>query len=86
MGRRGEARKGSQAPAGGVSSSARDMAHWVRLQLGNGKFDGKQAIGEDALAETRQPLIFAGPAPVMGGPSFMVWDGSCAMTRRGESA
>ena len=30
----------AQAPAGGVSSSARDLAQWLRLELGNGVYDG----------------------------------------------
>ena len=39
----------AQAPAGGVSSSARDLSNWMRLELANGKFDGKQLIGEAHL-------------------------------------
>ncbi|MBV9359411.1 MAG: serine hydrolase, partial [Chloroflexi bacterium] len=31
----------AQSPAGGVSSSARDVAQWLRLQLGGGTFQGK---------------------------------------------
>src|SRR2546430_8903860 len=31
----------AQSPTGGVSSSVNDLAKWLRLQLGNGKFDGK---------------------------------------------
>ncbi|MCE9534311.1 MAG: serine hydrolase [Planctomycetes bacterium] len=50
-------RPDAQSPAGGASSSARDMAQWVRLHLGNGKFDGKQVIGAKALAETHRPQI-----------------------------
>jgi CubicO group peptidase (beta-lactamase class C family) len=49
----------AQSPAGGASSSARDMAQWVRLQLGNGTFEGEQVISEDALAQTHQPHILA---------------------------
>ncbi|MCC6928140.1 MAG: serine hydrolase [Gemmatimonadaceae bacterium] len=32
------------APAGSINSNVRDMAQWVRLQLGRGKFAGKQLI------------------------------------------
>lgn len=60
----------AQSPAGGVSSSARDMAQWLRLQLGNGSFEGKQLVGKDALEETHQPLILRGPNPITGRPSF----------------
>jgi CubicO group peptidase (beta-lactamase class C family) len=47
----------AQSPAGGVSSTARDLAQWVRLQLGGGKFNGKQLIADAALAETHRPQI-----------------------------
>ena len=36
-------------PAGGLSSSVRDLAQFVRLQLGAGKVDGKQVIDPAAL-------------------------------------
>ena len=41
-----------QAPAGGVSSSARDMARWMQLHLGKGCLDGKPIIPEQALGQT----------------------------------
>jgi CubicO group peptidase (beta-lactamase class C family) len=47
----------AEAPAGGVSSSARDLAQWVRLQLNAGKWNGKQLIDANALAETHKPQI-----------------------------
>ncbi len=59
-----------QSPAGGASSTARDLAKWVHLQLGNGKFDGKQLIKEDALEPTHAPLVDRGKNPVTGAPSF----------------
>ena len=46
-----------QSPAGGVSSTVRDMAQWMRLQLGNGTIDGKQVISAEALGETHVPQI-----------------------------
>ena len=48
------------APAGGVSSTAGDMAKWVRLQLGRGKFEGRQVIAAGALAETHRPQVISG--------------------------
>ncbi|MFH8933865.1 serine hydrolase [Streptomyces griseosporeus] len=51
----------AQSPAGGVSSSARDMAVWLRLQLANGKLDGKQIIDADALQRTHWPQSVANP-------------------------
>jgi CubicO group peptidase (beta-lactamase class C family) len=51
-----------QSPAGGVSSSARDMAQWLRLQLGRGTLDGKEVIAAKALDETHRPQIVNNPA------------------------
>jgi CubicO group peptidase (beta-lactamase class C family) len=45
----------AQSPAGGVSSSAHDMAQWMRLQLAGGRVDGRQVIAAAALAETHRP-------------------------------
>lgn len=44
-------------PAGSVMSSARDMGNWVRFQLGDGTFEGKQLAAADALEETHTPQI-----------------------------
>ena len=51
----------AEAPAGGVSSSARDLAEWVRLQLSGGKWNGKQIIDANALAETHKPQVCRNP-------------------------
>ncbi|MFP3991193.1 serine hydrolase [Streptomyces sp. E11-3] len=51
----------AQSPAGGVSSTARDMTKWLRLQLGNGKFGGRQLVDGAALAETHLPHIVSNP-------------------------
>jgi CubicO group peptidase (beta-lactamase class C family) len=59
-----------QSPAGGVSSSLNDVAKWMRLQLGNGKFDSKQIVDEKALLETRHPHMLTGFSPFTGLPSF----------------
>jgi CubicO group peptidase (beta-lactamase class C family) len=45
----------AQAPAGGASSTARDLARWLRLLLADGTFDGKPVIAAEALAETFKP-------------------------------
>lgn len=42
----------AQTPAGGASSSVRDMAQWIRLQLGQGMIDGTQVIDAGALGMT----------------------------------
>lgn len=59
-----------QSPAGGVSSNARDLAQWMRLQLGNGKYNGKQLIDADAIAETHVPHMQLGKNPVTGTQVF----------------
>ncbi|RUT96087.1 DUF3471 domain-containing protein, partial [Mesorhizobium sp. USDA-HM6] len=60
----------AQAPAGGVSSTARDLAQWVRLVIGNGVYAGKTLIAADALAQMHVPLMTRGKNPVSGGESF----------------
>ena len=39
------------APAGSINSNVVDMAQWVRLQLGNGKYQDKQLISSAAIKE-----------------------------------
>lgn len=51
----------AQAPAGGVSSTARDMSRWLRLQLADGTLDGKRIIPADTLARTHVPEIVSQP-------------------------
>jgi CubicO group peptidase (beta-lactamase class C family) len=60
----------AQAPAGGVSSTANDMARWLRLLLGDGTVDGRALIPAAALQEARKPRMSLGPSPVTGGPNF----------------
>jgi CubicO group peptidase (beta-lactamase class C family) len=57
----------AEAPAGGVSSTVRDMVQWLRLQLGNGKYNGQQLIAGPALDETHRPQIvsFIPPDPAI---------------------
>ncbi len=59
-----------QSPTGGVSSSVNDLAKWLRLQLGNGKFDGKQVVDNDALVETHHPQMLTGFNPFTQLPTF----------------
>jgi CubicO group peptidase (beta-lactamase class C family) len=51
----------AQSPAGGASSTVRDMTKWMRLQLGDGTFEGRQVVDADALAETRLPHMLNAP-------------------------
>ena len=51
----------AQAPAGGVSSTVRDLAEWMRLELAQGAHNGDQVIHPDAIAASHDPLISRGP-------------------------
>lgn len=42
---------GAGAPAGAINSSARDMAEWLRLMLGEGVFEGKRLVSEKNFKE-----------------------------------
>jgi CubicO group peptidase (beta-lactamase class C family) len=50
----------TEAPAGGVSSSARDMAQYLRLHLRKGEYEGRVVIAPAALAETTSPQVPTG--------------------------
>ncbi|MCU1572272.1 MAG: serine hydrolase, partial [Micrococcaceae bacterium] len=52
----------AEAPAGGASSSLKDLTQWLRLQLGNGSYKGEPVIDPDALQTTRVPHAISGPA------------------------
>ena len=43
------------APAGSINSTVMDMAQWVRLQLGEGKFAGKQLISAGNFKQLHTP-------------------------------
>jgi CubicO group peptidase (beta-lactamase class C family) len=58
----------AESPAGGVSSSARDLAQWMRLQLAGGAYNGKQIVDRQALLETHKPQVCRNPEAA---------DGSC---------
>lgn len=42
-------------PAGAINASARDMAHWLRLQLNGGAYAGRQIIAAAAAQEMHLP-------------------------------
>jgi CubicO group peptidase (beta-lactamase class C family) len=54
------------APAGSISSSARDLSKWVMMQLNNGSLNGQQIIPSSVIAETRKPHSILGN----GGPIY----------------
>lgn len=43
--------------AGDINSTIEDMARWVRLQLGNGRFEGNPLVSPENLAFTRTPKV-----------------------------
>jgi CubicO group peptidase (beta-lactamase class C family) len=42
-------------PAGSINAGARDLAQWLRMQLGGGTFEGKKIVSAATLAETHTP-------------------------------
>ena len=60
----------AQAPAGGINSTARDLAEWMRLELADGKYDGKQLIAAGAIEATHTPVMSRGIHPITGLPNF----------------
>src|SRR5215217_7371335 len=64
------------APAGAINSSARDMAQWVRLMLGNGMFDGRRFVSEKGFDELiRKQINIAGPVDYGLGWFLRQWNG-----------
>src|SRR5690606_25039091 len=55
-----ERKPDAQSPAGGVSSTVRDMSNWLIMQLNEGRFEGTQIVDARALAETHLPQIKTG--------------------------
>ncbi len=43
--------------AGALNSTVEDMANWLRLQLGNGRFAGRTIISPESIAFTRTPKV-----------------------------
>lgn len=52
-------------PAGSINSCSRDMAEWLRFQLGDGTYNGHKLVSAAALRETRMPQTII---PSGGGP------------------
>lgn len=47
----------AQAPAGQVSSSANDLARWMRMWLASGTFEGREVVKASALQQSLVPRI-----------------------------
>lgn len=52
-----------QAPAGGVSSTANDLARWLRMLLAGGELEGRTIADPEALDEAMSPQIVSGSGP-----------------------
>lgn len=46
--------------AGSVVSSAAEMANWLRMQLGGGRFEGRAVLSETTVAEMHAPQVASG--------------------------
>ncbi len=57
----------AQSPAGGVSSTANDLARWMRMLLAEGEFDGKQVVDADALRAAMTAQVVSGTGPNIDG-------------------
>lgn len=73
-----------QSPAGGVCSSVNDMSKWMRLQIENGKFEGKQIVDENAVEETHTPQMVSGRSPINGMPEFYGLGFNVSFDKRGR--
>lgn len=64
------------APAGAINSSARDMAQWLRLMLGNGVVDGRRIVSEKGFDElVKKQMNIAGPVDYGLGWFLRQWNG-----------
>lgn len=62
-------------PAGSINSTVRDMAQWIRLQLGAGTVDGRKLFSEEVSREmwsARTP-IHAKPSAGLPAPQFQAY-------------
>ena len=55
------------APAGGINSSIKDMAQWLRLQVNEGTYEGKSIVAPAVIKETHTQHT-----PVPSGPGMKV--------------
>ncbi len=70
------------APAGAISTSGKDMGPWLRMQVNEGKLDGKQIISAKTICEMHTPAMVAMPgfaelAPIDDNSGFsfaLGWD------------
>jgi CubicO group peptidase (beta-lactamase class C family) len=58
-----------QSPAGGVSSSVNDMAHWLQMMLANGTYNGQRIASPEALTAATTAQMVSVPATTPKGRS-----------------
>lgn len=73
----------AQAPAAGVSSTARDLVPFMLLHLQGGKIDGQQIVARKALEQTHQPLMPTGFNPATFSTGFYGMGWAVAYNRYG---
>ena len=72
-------------PAGSINSLVKDMAQWVRFQLGKGEFEGKRLLSAKAHAETWKQQIQMAPGVGYGlGWMLHDWNGSKVIQHGGS--
>lgn len=52
------------APAGGINSTAEDMAKWMIMQLNSGSFEGRQFVSARSLQNIQTPQVSMGASGV----------------------
>lgn len=51
----------AMGPAGSITSTARDLAQWMRLQLGDGTVDGRRVLSAETIKEMHTPAMVETP-------------------------
>lgn len=75
----------SVAPAGVIVSNVEDMSRWVRFQLAQGAWDGKQLISQEALRETWSKQMTVGGGVDYGlGWMLQEWKGKKVVQHGGN--
>jgi len=49
-------------PAGGINTSIKDLAHWLRFHLDKGEFEGERLLSAGLIRELHAPRVHIGPS------------------------
>lgn len=75
----------TMAAAGGINSSAREMAEWVRLMLGRGVWNGKRFVSEKGFEQIVAPQMTMGGTSAYGLGWFLRdWQGNKVVEHGGN--